>query len=168
MERWQAIEAAYHAARDLSDEDRSRFLDERCGSDRAMRRQIDVLLAQDKNLTSFLNRPAVESARSILGTMAGLTGLRVGIYEVLEPIGAGGMGEVYRARDTKLGRDVALKTLPQLLALDSDRLVRFNREAQVLASLNHPNIAAIYGFEESVARRTGPGIETEQASAIIV
>jgi hypothetical protein len=91
MERWQAIEDAYHVARDLSDEDRSRFLDERCGSDRAMRQQIDVLLAQDTNLTSFLNRPAVESARSILGTMAGLTGLRVGIYEVLEPIGAGGM-----------------------------------------------------------------------------
>jgi eukaryotic-like serine/threonine-protein kinase len=168
MERWQVIEDAYHAARDLSDKDQSRFLDERCGSDRAMRQQIEVLLAQDKNPASFLDLPAVESARPILGTMSGLTGFRVGIYEVLEPIGAGGMGEVYRARDTKLGRDVALKTLPQLLALDSDRLVRFNREAQVLASLNHPNIAAIYGFEESVAQRTGPGIETEQASAIIV
>ena len=169
MERWETIEDAYHAARDLSDKDQARFLDERCGSDRGMRQQIEVLLAQDKDLASFLDRPAVESARLILGTMAGLTGLRLGVYEVLEPIGAGGMGEVYRARDTKLGRDVALKTLPQLLALDADRLVRFNREAQVLASLNHPNIAAIYGFEESVAERISPGIgETEQASSIIV
>jgi eukaryotic-like serine/threonine-protein kinase len=80
--------------------------------------------------------------------MALRAGARLGGYDILAPIGAGGMGEVYRARDTKLGRDVALKTLPQLLALDSDRLARFEREAQVLASLNHPNIAAIYGFEE--------------------
>jgi Tol biopolymer transport system component len=101
--------------------------------------------------------------------MSGLTGLRVGVYEVLELIGSGGMGEVYRARDTKLGREVALKVLPQLLALDSGRLARFNREAQVLASLNHPNIAAIYGFEESIAERTSPGIgKTEQAPTSIV
>ena len=77
------------------------------------------------------------------------TGTRLGPYEVLSPIGSGGMGEVYRARDTKLNRDVALKVLPELFALDPDRLARFKREAQVLASLNHPNIAAIYGLEES-------------------
>src|SRR5829696_1043948 len=77
------------------------------------------------------------------------TGTRVGPYEILSPLGAGGMGEVYRARDGTLQRDVALKILPQLFALDPDRLVRFKREAQVLASLNHPNIATIHGFEES-------------------
>jgi len=66
----------------------------------------------------------------------------------VSPLGAGGMGEVYRARDTKLGRDVALKVLPAQLASDSDRIARFQREAQVLAALNHPHIAAIYGFEE--------------------
>jgi eukaryotic-like serine/threonine-protein kinase len=76
-------------------------------------------------------------------------GTRLGSYEVLNLLGAGGMGEVYRARDTKLGRDVALKVLPEAFTLDADRLARFKREAQVLASLNHPNIAAIYGFEES-------------------
>jgi serine/threonine protein kinase len=76
-------------------------------------------------------------------------GERLGPYEVLAPIGAGGMGEVYRARDTKLGRDVALKVLPQAFAADAERMVRFRREAQVLASLNHSNIAAIYGFEDS-------------------
>ncbi len=77
------------------------------------------------------------------------TGTRLGPYEILAPLGAGGMGEVYRARDTKLNRDVALKILPQAFASDPDRLARFTREAQTLASLNHPNIAAIYGIEES-------------------
>src|SRR6266446_6325163 len=76
-------------------------------------------------------------------------GTRLGAYDVLALIGAGGMGEVYRARDANLNRDVALKILPELAASDPDRLARFRREAQVLASLNHPNIGAIYGFEEA-------------------
>ncbi len=76
-------------------------------------------------------------------------GTKLGPYEILAPLGAGGMGEVYRARDTRLGRDVALKVLPEALAKDSGRMARFEREAQILASLNHPNIAAIYGLEES-------------------
>ena len=76
-------------------------------------------------------------------------GVQFGPYQILSALGAGGMGEVYRARDATLNRDVALKVLPELFALDRDRLARFKREAQVLASLNHPNIAAIYGFEES-------------------
>src|SRR5919205_3206838 len=76
-------------------------------------------------------------------------GARLGPYEILSAIGAGGMGEVYRARDAKLNRDVALKILPAAVASDPDRLVRFHREAQVLASLNHPHIGAIYGFEDS-------------------
>src|SRR5688572_16658181 len=75
-------------------------------------------------------------------------GTRLGPYEIVSPIGAGGMGEVYRARDTKLGRDVALKLLPESFAADPDRLMRFEREARTLASLNHPNIAAIYGLED--------------------
>ena len=81
--------------------------------------------------------------------MSLVTGTRFGVYQVLELIGAGGMGEVYRARDTKLQRDVALKSLPDLFAADPERLARFRREAQVLASLNHPHIASIYGFEEA-------------------
>jgi serine/threonine protein kinase len=74
-------------------------------------------------------------------------GERLGPYEILKPIGSGGMGEVYRARDTRLGREVAIKLLPPAFAEDSGRMQRFEREAQVLASLNHPNIAAIYGIE---------------------
>ena len=77
------------------------------------------------------------------------SGTRLGSYEVLAPIGKGGMGEVWKARDTKLGRDVALKILPTAFASDPDRMARFEREARVLASLDHPNIAAIYGIEES-------------------
>ena len=91
--------------------------------------------------------------------MALAPGTRLGVYEVTAKIGEGGMGEVYRAHDTKLGRDVAddtklgrdvaLKVLPDLFADDPERLARFQREARVLASLNHPNIASIYGLEES-------------------
>jgi eukaryotic-like serine/threonine-protein kinase len=75
-------------------------------------------------------------------------GTRLGPYEVIAPLGVGGMGEVYRGRDARLQRDVALKILPAFFAGDADRLARFEREAQALAALNHPNIAAIYGFEE--------------------
>src|SRR5215469_3636501 len=76
-------------------------------------------------------------------------GVHLGIFEILSPLGAGGMGKVYRARDTKLGRDVAMKTLPSEFARNPERLARLRREARTLASLNHPNIAAIYGLEES-------------------
>src|SRR5688572_24329541 len=76
-------------------------------------------------------------------------GARIGPYEILAELGKGGMGEVYRARDTKLNRDVAIKVLPELFAADAERLARFTREAQTLASLNHPNIAAIYGIEQN-------------------
>src|SRR5579864_1070755 len=79
--------------------------------------------------------------------MALLPSQRLGPYEILSAIGAGGMGEVYRARDGRLNRDVALKVLPEIFAADPDRMARFEREARVLGALNHPNIAAIYGLE---------------------
>ena len=79
--------------------------------------------------------------------------MRLGVYDIIVPIGEGGMGQVSRARDTKLTRDVALKVLPDSFANDADRLARFTREAQSLASLNHPNIAHIHGLEESGGAR---------------
>src|SRR5262245_16790032 len=96
-------------------------------------------------------------------------GTRVGPYEILASIGAGGMGEVYRARDTKLNRDVALKILPGAFTSDPDRLARFEREAHVLASLNHPNIAHIHGLEESSGTRAlvMEFVEGEDLSALI-
>src|SRR5688572_11998785 len=83
-------------------------------------------------------------------------GLRLGPYEVIAAIGAGGMGEVYRATDSRLKRDVAIKVLPASMSADPDRLARFQREAEVLAALNHPQIASIYGLEE-VSSRSGSG-----------
>jgi serine/threonine protein kinase len=78
-----------------------------------------------------------------------MTGRRIGVYQIMARVGAGGMGEVYRARDTRLGRDVTIKILPRAFTADADRLTRFEREARVLASLNHPNIAAIHGIEDA-------------------
>ena len=91
--------------------------------------------------------------------MAIQAGDHLGPYEVLAAIGAGGMGEVYRARDAKLGRDVALKVLPEAFARDAERMARFQREAKSLASLNHSNIASIYGLEDSGGdSRAGDGV----------
>jgi serine/threonine protein kinase len=90
-------------------------------------------------------------------------GARLGPYQIIAAIGAGAMGEVYRARDTRLGRDVALKILPEVFASDPDRLARFEREAQVLASLNHPHIAAIYGLEDGPANHLRQGYGGQEA-----
>ena len=98
-------------------------------------------------IRTYLARPP-RSAR-IISNLPLTPGTRLGVYEVTALIGEGGMGQVYRARDTKLNRDVALKVLPDSFASDPDRLARFTREAQTLASLNHPNIAHIHGLEES-------------------
>jgi Tol biopolymer transport system component len=97
------------------------------------------------------------------------SGTRLGPYEIVAPIGAGGMGEVYRARDTKLNRDVAIKVLPEIFASDPDRLARFTREAQTLAALNHPNIAQIFGIEESSGTRAlvMELVEGDDVSAVI-
>ena len=105
----------------------------------------------------LLRRTAARGAEEVTG-MALATGSLIGPYEILEPLGAGGMGEVYRARDAKLNRDVAIKVLPELFSADPDRLARFRREAQVLASLNHQNIGHIYGLEDAARRpRAGAG-----------
>src|SRR6478672_10567115 len=88
-------------------------------------------------------------------------GTRCGSYEITSALGAGGMGEVYRARDTKLNRDVAIKVLPELFAADPERLARFEREAQALAALNHPNIAQIYGVLETPAALVMECVEGE-------
>ena len=90
-------------------------------------------------------------------------GTRLGVYEIIAPLGAGGMGEVYRARDTRLGRDVAIKVLPAAFVTDPERVARFEREAQLLASLNHPNIAAIYGLEEVRRDRSSSSSNSSKA-----
>ena len=95
--------------------------------------------------------------RIIQPPLALTPGSRLGVYEITASLGAGGMGQVYRATDTTLGRQVAIKILPDAFAADPDRLARFEREAKTLASLNHPNIAQIYGFERGPAEAAGDG-----------
>src|SRR5437588_6424490 len=147
-ERWQQVEHLYHAGVQLAPEQRAAFLDGACPSDADLRREVESLLAQAEKDGSFLETPALEKTAAVTVREA-LPGAQFGPYEILSPLGAGGMGEVYRAHDSKLGRDVAIKTLPRAFASDPDRLARIRREARLLASLNHPNIAAIYGLEES-------------------
>jgi Tol biopolymer transport system component len=119
------------------------------GDDADLLEDVARLLASAARADSFLEH----GAAAALGGAESLIGQRFGLYEIQGVIGAGGMGEVYRARDTTLGRDVALKLLPEVFAADPDRVARFQREAQILASLNHPQIAAIYGVEESSGAR---------------
>lgn len=162
-ERWARVKALFQAAVERPADERDAFLAAETGDDAALRREVESLLASDVSQVSFLEGlpvgtdsmlaeprvavpwstdPAV--SRSVLAP-----GLRVGPYEIVAPLGAGAMGDVYRACDTKLNRDVALKVLPERFALDPDRAARFTREAQLLATLSHPNIGALYGLEES-------------------
>ena len=148
-ERWQQVEALYHAARTRPSGDRVAFLTDNCGDDDSLRRDVESLL-NERAADGFLVTPAPAAEPIALAiTTAAMSGHTLGGYEVQELLGAGGMGEVYRARDTKLGRDVAIKVLPRAVTGDPDRLARFEREARMLAALNHPNICAIYGLEEA-------------------
>jgi serine/threonine protein kinase/Tol biopolymer transport system component len=150
-DRWSRVEALYHAARAREPEERAAFLAAGCGGDAELRREVESLLAQPTSGDGFLGEPAVVVAAQMI-TKPGatvLTGRRIGAYQLQALLGAGGMGEVYRARDTKLGRDVAIKILPSVFTGDSERLARFEREARMLAALNHPHIGAIYGVEEA-------------------
>ncbi len=149
QERWRKVEELFHAALERTPEARQAFLDGACNGDTDLRRQVDLLLAKEKQAGSFLERPAIGNMPVTLTVAGSLLGQQFGPYQIVSALGAGGMGEVYRAHDSKLGRDVAIKTLPHEFARDPERLSRFRREARTLASLNHPNIAAIYGLEES-------------------
>ena len=149
QELWRRVEELFHAALERTPGERQAFLDGTCGTDRELRRQVELLLAQGEQAGSFLEVPAIENLPVTLTEAGSLLGRQFGPYHILSPLGAGGMGEVYRAHDSALGRDVAIKTLPPEFARDPERLSRLHREARTLASLNHPNIAAIYGLEES-------------------
>ena len=148
-DRWSAIERIFHAALERPVEGRAAFLAEACGADEQLRRDVQSLLDQASN-AEFLREPALHIAAGLVSpsSISPLTGQRIGVYSIQSLLGKGGMGEVYQARDTRLGRNVAIKVLPRGLTADPDRLARFEREARVLASLNHQHIGMLYGLEE--------------------
>jgi TolB-like protein len=148
-ERWRQIEELYQTALDRDASERAAFLDEACAGDEELRREVESLLAADnraKESEDFLNQTALQvAAQAVAGDRAqSLVGQKVGRYQILSPLGVGGMGEVYRARDTRLGREVAIKVLPREYSADADRLRRFEQEARAAGVLNHPNILTIY------------------------
>ena len=148
-EKLERIEALYDEARQLDRTRRAAFIASRCAGDDELRREIESLLEHEEQAGEFLEMSAIEVLATAMNMDdRSMVGRRIGNYEILSLIGRGGMGQVWRARDTRLGREVAIKMLPDEFAADRDRVARFRREAQVLASLNHPGIAAIYGFEE--------------------
>ena len=164
---WSQVSEICHAALARPANERGRFLAEACQGDAALRREVESLLAHEGAAEGFLSAPALVVEAKVMAEDSGglLSGQQIGSYQVLSRLGAGGMGEVYRARDLKLNRDIALKVLPEVFALDRDRRARFNREAHLLASLNHPNIAAIYGLEES---NPSPGSGQAEVQALVL
>jgi serine/threonine protein kinase len=143
-ERWHAITEIFHGAVEREAALRDAFLAEACKHDASLKSEVEAMLAAHDAAGSFGGAAITPLATNQLAPGTGL-----GVYRIETLIGAGGMGEVYRARDTKLQRHVAIKALPEAFARDTERLARFEREARTLASLNHPNIAQIYGFEET-------------------
>jgi serine/threonine protein kinase len=155
-DRWREIERLYYAALERDAAQRAKFLNDACGGDEGLRREVESLLAYHGTANDFMALPAVTANLARLSPIASavrrtqessapgrLVGRVFGSYEVQALIAAGGMGEVYRAVDTRLDRTVAIKTLHGQLADDPDRQERFSREANIVSRLNHPHLHAV-------------------------
>jgi len=145
-ERWQQVDEIFQAAIDLAPHERANFLVNRCANDEELRQEVESLITADKEGLSIVDEPAVKVAAGLLVSSENelIEGQLIGRYEIVRPIGKGGMGEVYLAKDKLLNRRVALKLLPSDYSGDNERLQRFEREAQAASALNHPNILTIH------------------------
>ena len=155
-DRWRQIEQLYHSTLEKDIKDRKEFLDNASGSDEELRREVESLLAYEDRAEQFIESPALEVAARIMADNAGAkvkAGQIINQYRIIEPLGAGGMGEVYLAEDTRLNRKVALKFLPEQLIEDKDHLRRFEQEARAIAGLSHPNVCAIHEVIETAEHR---------------
>ncbi len=149
-DRWQQVSKIYHAARQFDERDRGAFVRDACAGDEVLQREVESLLGYGSVAESPIERPAAAVVAQILDpAIVERAGQQIGPYTIESLLDSGGMGDVYRARDTKLGREVAIKILPVMFSADFDWRARFEREARLLAALNHPHIAQIYGLEES-------------------
>ena len=144
---WDRVKHVFQATLSARPDERAAYLRNLCGDDRALQAEVESMLAAHARAGSFAERPALETIDAARRRV--LPGTFLGAYRIEEWLGEGGMGEVYRARDTTLARDVAIKILPAVFAADESRLARFEREARLLAALNHPRIAAIHGVENA-------------------
>lgn len=154
-ERYKLIKDLFHLALERPPAERPAFLDEACGDDAALLTKVAALLAADEKDDDFMNAPAYEEvvADILSENSNGLSeGERVGHYQIIALLGSGGMGDVYLARDTRLGRKVALKFLPEYLTNDDSRVRRFKQEARAASALNHPNLLTIYEIEQAGGR----------------
>jgi Tol biopolymer transport system component/serine/threonine protein kinase len=154
-ERWQRVKQVFDAAAELAPAERSAYLDRSCDGDAELRTEVDSLLASADSSEDFLDQPAVGAIADLVAGQAGSlsAGQQLGHYEVIRALGAGGMGEIYLARDNRLDRQVALKLLPTQFSSDADRIRRFEQEARAASALNHPNIITIYEVAETEQHR---------------
>ena len=148
LDRWRLLERIYHETVERPIAERRAFLDSACAGDDALRQELESLLANEG--LSLLDESALDvAARDLVSDRSpSWVGRTIRGYEILALLGAGGMGDVYRARDRSLGREVAVKVLPDEVSSDPERLRRLEREARILAALNHPNIATLHGLEK--------------------